>query len=1126
MNNYIKFLNAYGLQTVYSKSSLTQDSTETTESFTFSSNNAYNTSTGLAPIAQRKNQIETMYKTGTYGTQYIRKLNLDGGTTTESSYGTAGTWKYKNVNNVMFMFSYYTVSYNPTNYAWYKIENSYTQMTFTFYDVKYYKGTYYFFTGTDIVTSTDLITFTNHSLNLSTSSIKTFDVLQDKIYLFRTASSKLYVDIYDLTFTFIETKTIMSNGYYMWYAEHLEENNYIYASIFGSSQMKIIRYNISDNTYDLTTLYVLGSTSNETIGAHYYDTVVNYATKTYSVYRSKNGVTVDSEFNESLIEPQDNANNYIYEAVVKYMKVDITGRATLHDENTYNNLNGYKYKTVDSSAFTFRIKPNTNYKIDQVTSTIAGVSIVQDGQDYLVTYPDVYYQEDTLDVETSFAISLEPKGYKVKDTYTLTETFTSLDTTNDNFAVVEDNGENKIAPFKAIRFISDNVELKVNDEWVSFDKILYLGVSEDIFGITNEFLTIFNKNYYYFYKGITSEYTVNLENLNVTLSGQYTDVIHIDYDLESDSEVDYYVAFMTNSSSKLVFNINVDEGYKIVSLETNVGTYTTLFGYRVEVTQSEMVDNLNAQFNILLDADDIEIIFYKNTSDVNKKNKNLTNPYSQLCNMTEATSVESPSIVVEMSLLPPDYNYCYIPKFKRYYFIVSRINVGFKLWRFNLEVDTLKTASSALDNKTAYVLRSSSTYDNGIEDELLPRYSRRNFRELTCTNYKTFNFTSAISYRYIIALRSIKQVTMLVSGTEIGYTPPFITIGAKKDVNGTLTLIADDSMADNTDLIISVRNYNALTEWVDNNSLQSYIKYVMVIPESTSDLFEFYNNDLTANVSIKFDDNHTYTRSDIKVVKSLPRKVLYTTCDTSGLTKELYRDDYKLNVYLPFFGMTDIDKNKVGSSLDIYYYMDITNGIANVSVESGNQVILAQQCNLGIKIAVGIDNENEINKQREMLQTQQTTNNITSAITMIGSIASLVAGVALSATGVGAGIGAGAIIGGVAGIAGGTSSLVSKNITTEKQISNLYTSASSILGSGNSTLYLPNTVKVYVVEPIEIIIDTTDYINRFGKPLKQFVQIGTLSGFVQVGDIDLSNLDLTLSEIQKLREILYKGFYM
>ena len=114
----------------------------------------------------------------------------------------------------------------------------------------------------------------------------------------------------------------------------------------------------------------------------------------------------------------------------------------------------------------------------------------------------------------------------------------------------------------------------------------------------------------------------------------------------------------------------------------------------------------------------MNITFYKNSSEKEKIGKSLSSGLTLSGNLRDECSITSPSILVEATSLV-DYNYCYIPEFKRYYFISDITSVRNNLWRVSLKCDVLESFksdilnSSCIINKQSGMGKSNSLFDDG-----------------------------------------------------------------------------------------------------------------------------------------------------------------------------------------------------------------------------------------------------------------------------------------------------------------------------------------------------------------------------------------------------------------------------
>ena len=93
----------------------------------------------------------------------------------------------------------------------------------------------------------------------------------------------------------------------------------------------------------------------------------------------------------------------------------------------------------------------------------------------------------------------------------------------------------------------------------------------------------------------------------------------------------------------------------------------------------------------------MEIRLYNSSDETNKINKTLTNEIVLNGTLKDETSVVNPIILIEANNLT-QYNYCYIPLFKRYYFIKDITVVRNHLFRIFLDIDVLMSYKNDILN--------------------------------------------------------------------------------------------------------------------------------------------------------------------------------------------------------------------------------------------------------------------------------------------------------------------------------------------------------------------------------------------------------------------------------------------
>ena len=98
----------------------------------------------------------------------------------------------------------------------------------------------------------------------------------------------------------------------------------------------------------------------------------------------------------------------------------------------------------------------------------------------------------------------------------------------------------------------------------------------------------------------------------------------------------------------------------------------------------------------------MDITLYKNNSEKNKINKNLSNGYTISGTLRNESNVVNPTIVINIDN-PTSYNYAYIPMFGRYYFITDFVSLRTGIWQINLKSDVLMSFKNSILSSRALI---------------------------------------------------------------------------------------------------------------------------------------------------------------------------------------------------------------------------------------------------------------------------------------------------------------------------------------------------------------------------------------------------------------------------------------
>lgn len=107
----------------------------------------------------------------------------------------------------------------------------------------------------------------------------------------------------------------------------------------------------------------------------------------------------------------------------------------------------------------------------------------------------------------------------------------------------------------------------------------------------------------------------------------------------------------------------------------------------------------------------MEIIFYQNTSKKNVINKIINNELSLECFIKDYNNILNPQIRINYNIDNFNYNFCYIPKLKRYYFIDNITIERNNLINLTLSIDILMTYKEVILNSSGIVKRSKNGYN-------------------------------------------------------------------------------------------------------------------------------------------------------------------------------------------------------------------------------------------------------------------------------------------------------------------------------------------------------------------------------------------------------------------------------
>ena len=140
----------------------------------------------------------------------------------------------------------------------------------------------------------------------------------------------------------------------------------------------------------------------------------------------------------------------------------------------------------------------------------------------------------------------------------------------------------------------------------------------------------------------------------------------------------------------------------------------------------------------------MNINFYKTTNENNVVYKTLTGEIAfENCVLREKSSVITPTIFVNTNTDICAYNYCYIPEFKRYYYITDIVSVNNNYWQISLKVDVLMSYKEELSKIKGIMLRSEKKFNTYINDE---KFKVLNYNRIQTKVFPNSHFTKNLNF--------------------------------------------------------------------------------------------------------------------------------------------------------------------------------------------------------------------------------------------------------------------------------------------------------------------------------------------------------------------------------------------
>lgn len=144
------------------------------------------------------------------------------------------------------------------------------------------------------------------------------------------------------------------------------------------------------------------------------------------------------------------------------------------------------------------------------------------------------------------------------------------------------------------------------------------------------------------------------------------------------------------------------------------------FGKETQDIPKTISDFIKANFKEYDDGS-LDMNLYHNNAEQNRLDKTnfLENVSTLNGYLRDKTSITNPSIIIEMSEFPT-FNYVYLPKFNRYYYVTNILSIATNLWQIDMHVDVLMSYKDKILLQSAIIERNEYEWNPYLIDSSLP----------------------------------------------------------------------------------------------------------------------------------------------------------------------------------------------------------------------------------------------------------------------------------------------------------------------------------------------------------------------------------------------------------------------
>ena len=523
------------------------------------------------------------------------------------------------------------------------------------------------------------------------------------------------------------------------------------------------------------------------------------------------------------------------------------------------------------------------------------------------------------------------------------------------------------------------------------------------------------------------------------------------------------------------------------------------------------------------------MILYRLNDERDAVNKNLTFVGYMWGKFSAPLGIKSIEIDVENYNIDASYNYIYIPRLKRYYYVTNIQLTTKDYTRLQLNEDVLMSWKDLIKSQDAYVTRYG--YKQGVNtllyDERYPVQDTPTVSHFTITNVTG---STIIQFKYLmdeiqgsiirapnVLYHAVSEVVEFTDNTE-NITPP----------SGSGLPDIQSRRGSNHFRLMDLNTYNQLLRaCAMNDAPASYIQSLLLLPFDLRDIFPdatdgwkvYAGNKMLSGGEWIGQGETAYTFTYGTKKGGFPYIVVadFYFDSRGGIDIENNYLDMSSNtaweIYLPFVGWVRLEPSTMYyKRIMVYYAIDFDTGLSTAYIynRTDSKLLWSGNCQLGMKLPLAVTNAEELARQK-----QSTGLNL-----IMGILAS-----ALS-------IGVGAYSGNAVAVMGGIMGIGKTVASTANSFNQMIEKAQTTFGSSDNALFSPKNVTIRKITHRPILPSTAEarYAHICGYPYKQYVQLSAIAGvdggkYIEVGEIhfDAKGENIYSTEIDEIVALLKDG---